>query len=189
MSPSARPVENVWKYPRPPALQKTASRLRVIWVHPGGKETTVADTTQGYRVLETSHPPTYYFPPSSILSPMQLRSSSARRTYCEWKGTAAYHDLVGEEGKVLSKGRIWSYPDPTGGFREIKDFLCFYCSSRSDESTAGSWKCLVDEDVAAPQAGDFYGSWVTPEITGGEKGFKGGESGGMILQGSSPAGY
>lgn len=37
----------------------------------------------------------------------------------------------------------------------LQDYLCFYCSSRSDESAVGSWKCLVDEDVASPQAGDF----------------------------------
>ena len=32
----------------------------------------------------------------------------------------------------------------------------------------------VDDDQVVPQEGDFYGSWITPEITGGDKGFKGG---------------
>ena len=45
--------ENVWDYPRPPALEKTPKRLRVLL---NGKE--IASTEQGYRVLETSHPPT-----------------------------------------------------------------------------------------------------------------------------------
>jgi uncharacterized protein (DUF427 family) len=48
-------VENVWDYPRPPRLEKTDRRLRVLL-----DGVTVADTTRGYRVLETSHPPTYY---------------------------------------------------------------------------------------------------------------------------------
>lgn len=30
------------------------------------------------------------------------------------------------------------------------------------------------KDVVQAQEGDFYGSWITPEITGGERGFKGG---------------
>ena len=49
----AQDQENVWDYPRPPALQKTPKRLRVLM---SGKE--IANTSQGYRVLETSHPPT-----------------------------------------------------------------------------------------------------------------------------------
>lgn len=50
-------------------------------------------------------------------------------------------------------------------------YLCFYATSKSQE---GAWRCYVDDDEAKAQEGDFYGSWVTPEITGGEKGFKGG---------------
>jgi uncharacterized protein (DUF427 family) len=49
--------ESVWDYPRPPRLKKCAARLRVIF---GGR--TIADTTSGSRVLETSHPPVYYIP-------------------------------------------------------------------------------------------------------------------------------
>ncbi|MCA1900101.1 MAG: DUF427 domain-containing protein, partial [Chloroflexi bacterium] len=51
--------ESVWDYPRPPRLEATPRRLRVIFA---GE--TVADTQSGLRVLETSHPPVYYFPPS-----------------------------------------------------------------------------------------------------------------------------
>ena len=53
----ARPIENVWNYPRPPRLERTPARLRVVWEgKDGGGPLTVADTTAGYRVLETSHP-------------------------------------------------------------------------------------------------------------------------------------
>lgn len=119
----ARPVENVWKYPRPPRLERTQARLRVVWEAKDGHRTTIADTNQGYRVLETSHPPTYYFPPASVAQQF-LRPSSARQTYCEWKGKAAYHDLVvpsGQgEGTIAAKGKIWTYPTPTTAFQEIK---------------------------------------------------------------------
>lgn len=122
--PSPRAIENVWSYPRPPALQPTPARLRVVWRYPSGQERTIAETRKGYRVLETSHPPTYYFPREDVRGG-SLQESSARSTYCEWKGRAKYWDLVGDGDEsgaqtLLTKGRIWSYPDPTPGFRSIK---------------------------------------------------------------------
>ncbi|PWN28504.1 DUF427-domain-containing protein [Jaminaea rosea] len=173
MSKTVRPVESVWNYPRPPRLEPTSSRLRVIWESKdGGEKRTVAETTKGYRVLETSHPPTYYFPPSSIDMSL-LRPSTARRTMCEWKGQATYHDLVlpSDNSTIAARGRAWSYPEPVPEFKSIKDYLCFYASP---QSKVGTWRCYVDDDEVTAQEGDFYGSWVTPEITGGERGFKGG---------------
>lgn len=57
--------EDVWKYPRPPLLQRTPkwvrlvvmadqSRLQVVWTASDGSEIVVADTERGYRVCETS---------------------------------------------------------------------------------------------------------------------------------------
>lgn len=230
MSRRTRPTENVWNYPRPPLLEPTPARLRVVWqrgrgtADGQGEVETVAHTTRGWRVCETSHPPTYYFPAEDLCPPFVLKPSSARQTYCEWKGKALYHDLYrqaaaapgggggGDDGKSsdatergqtatrlpsasssspsssssaqqsllpLVKGRIWSYPSPTAQFQPIKDYLCFYCTPGQGNNVAGpdgaTWKCFVDDDEATPQEGDFYGSWVTPEITGGTKGFKGGK--------------
>lgn len=46
--------ESVWDYPRPPALEATSKRLRVVYVDPkDGSEIVLADTKNGYRVLET----------------------------------------------------------------------------------------------------------------------------------------
>ncbi|GEP08714.1 hypothetical protein MGN01_05590 [Methylobacterium gnaphalii] len=53
--------ESVWNYPRPPRLERVDRRLRAVFA---GQ--TIADTTAGWRVLETSHPPTYYFPPDAV---------------------------------------------------------------------------------------------------------------------------
>jgi len=170
----SRAIENVWNYPRPPALQQYPHRLRVIWRDAQGQSTTIADTTSAYRVLETSHPPTYYLPPSDVRTEF-LRPSAARRTMCEWKGLATYHDLVSPiTNSPVVKARIWSYPETTPGFKDIAGYLAFYASSQTDEGNVGAWKCFVDEDEVIPQEGDFYGSWVTPEIQGGERGFKGG---------------
>ena len=54
--------ESVWDYPRPPRLEPTPRRVRVVL---GG--VTVADTRRALRVLESSHPPTYYVPPNEVL--------------------------------------------------------------------------------------------------------------------------
>ena len=45
----------MWRYPRPPALRRCHEPIQVIL---GGA--LIADTTQSWQVLETSHPPTYY---------------------------------------------------------------------------------------------------------------------------------
>ena len=52
----------------------------------------VADTTRGVRTLETSHPPTYYFPPNDVNS--SLLRPAAGGSICEWKGSARYFDVV-----------------------------------------------------------------------------------------------
>ena len=52
----------------------------------------MARTTASYRVLETSHPPTYYLPRAAFADGA-LRPV-AGTTHCEWKGQATYYDLV-----------------------------------------------------------------------------------------------
>lgn len=119
---------------------------------PSKQELVIAETTQGYRVLETSHPPTYYFPPSSVKMDL-IKPSKARRTMCEWKGMAAYHDLQfsKDQGPIVT-GRIWSYPQPTPGFASIKDYLCFYASSQTDPERLGHWKCVRSKKTPYPSA-------------------------------------
>ncbi|WRT68024.1 uncharacterized protein IL334_004999 [Kwoniella shivajii] len=160
--------EDVWKYPRPPALQRTPNRLRVVWTSTQGEETIIADTTEGYRVLETSHPPTYYLPPSSIKVPIQKTS---RQTYCEWKGKASYHTIRLSPNSASIENRIWSYPQPTATFSPIKDHFSFYASTGTNERNAGGkWRCYVDEEEVGVQEGDFYGGWITSNIKGKMKG-------------------
>ena len=49
------PEENVWSYPRSPKLERVEWEIVIRFV-----DTEIARTTRAHRVLETSHPPTYY---------------------------------------------------------------------------------------------------------------------------------
>ena len=82
-----------------------------------------------------------------------IKPSKARRTMCEWKGMAAYHDLQfsKDQGPIVT-GRIWSYPQPTPGFASIKDYLCFYASSQTDPERLGHWKCVRSKKTPYPSA-------------------------------------
>jgi uncharacterized protein (DUF427 family) len=150
-------LENVWDYPRPPALERVSKRLRVIF---NGE--TIADTTKGYRVLETSHPPVYYFPVEDIRR--EYFRKSERTTYCEWKGRCCYYHV--RVGNREAQNAAWYYPEPTEKFKPIANYVAFYPQLMDS--------CYVNDEKVTAQAGDFYGGWITKNITGGEKGFKGG---------------
>lgn len=149
--------ESVWDYPRPPRLEHRTKHLRVVFA---GQ--IIADTNQAYRVLETSHPPTYYLPPEAIqLDFLQLIPS--KQSFCEFKGTAQYWDIV--VGNQISKAAAWSYPDPSPAFAAIKNFVSFY-ANRVDA-------CFVNDEPVQAQEGDFYGGWITSDIVGPFKGASG----------------
>ena len=61
MHPQPDPVgpgqESVWSYPRPPILVPSVRRVVVRF---GG--VVVCETSRALRLLETSHPPTWYLP-------------------------------------------------------------------------------------------------------------------------------
>jgi len=141
--------ESVWDYPRPPRLEATTRRVRVIF---NGER--IADTHRAQRVLETSHPPVFYIPRADIRA--EFLSPTARRSFCEWKGVASYHTVT--VGDRSAPDAAWSYPDPNPAFAAIKDHLAFYPSKMDT--------CLVDDITVTAQPGDFYGGWITPEITG-----------------------
>lgn len=150
--------ESVWDYPRPPRLEPTARHLRVV--HAG---VVVAQTTRGLRILETSHPPVYYFPPDALMTKW-LREGKGRSTFCEFKGVASYWDLVRETGEVIPSV-AWSYAKPSSSYLALKDHLAFY-PGKVDE-------CWVDAERVVPQPGDFYGGWITADIKGPFKGLPG----------------
>jgi len=150
------PPENVWNYPRPPRLERVPQRLCVVL---GGE--TIADTADGWRVLETSHPPAYYLPPDAFVRGALV--ASARRSFCEWKGAAVYWTLAG--GGRTEHDAGWSYPDPTPDFAPIRDHVAVY-AGRMDA-------CFVGDEQVTPQPGGFYGGWITSNLTGPFKGAPG----------------
>jgi uncharacterized protein (DUF427 family) len=145
--------ESAWDYPRPPRLEPLTARLTVVL---GG--VTIADTTRGFRVLETSHPPNYYLPPDDIVPGALERS--AHRSFCEWKGRAHYFTVRG--GTRVEADAAWAYESPSPAFAAIKDHVAFY-AGRMDA-------CSVDGEVVVPQPGGFYGGWITAAVIGPFKG-------------------
>ena len=144
----------MWDYPRPPALERSD---RLVQVRFGGA--VIAESTAAWRVMETSHPPTWYIPRADI-DGQYLRRSSARSTLCEWKGSATYWDLTDGEGRVL-QAVGWSYEAPTPRFTAITGHLSFM---------PGQVECSIDSERVLPQAGGFYGGWITADVVGPFKG-------------------
>ena len=145
--------ESVWDYPRPPALVPCERRVRVEFA---GE--TVADSTAALRMLETASPPTIYVPRRDI-APGCLEPVSGH-TVCEWKGTAAYGDLV--VGEPRAQRAAWWYPDPVGAYARLLDHVAFF-PGRVDA-------CYLDDERVTPQEGDYYGGWITSDIQGPFKG-------------------
>ena len=154
--PIAPGQESVWDYPRPPAIRRSEEEIAVIL---GGE--TICETNLSWQVLETSHPPTYYLPRSSFVQG-SLRSAKGG-SYCEWKGEAAYLDVIGG-GQVAARAG-WYYPTPNGRYHQLRDHIAVYAAAMD--------RCLVDGEQVEPQPGGFYGGWVTSSVSGPFKGIPG----------------
>jgi uncharacterized protein (DUF427 family) len=148
--------ESVWDYPRPPRVETVARHIRVLF-----NNETIAETRRATRVLETSHPPVYYIPPSDVR--MELLTPTQQHTICEFKGAASYWTL--RVGDRAVENVAWSYQQPTAAFESIRGYLAFY-PGRVDA-------CFVDDEQVTPQEDDFYGGWITSAIIGPFKGGSG----------------
>ncbi len=154
MTPDPGPgTESVWDYPRPPRVAPDARRVTVTL---GG--VVVADTTRALRVLETSHPPTFYLPRADFAEGALRPAAGA--SFCEWKGHAAYLDIVG--GETVAARAAWFYPEPVPAFAALRDHVALYPGAMD--------ACHVAGERVRPQEGGFYGGWITDEIAGPFKG-------------------
>lgn len=156
--PTGPGEESVWGYPRPPRL---AADARLVEVHFGGQ--VVAATRRAVRHLETASPPTFYLPPDDVRS--EFLEPASGSSFCEWKGRAAYWDVVVRERRA--RQAAWSYAKPSAGFEPLAGWYAFY-PGRVDA-------CFVDGERVRPQPGPFYGGWLTDEIRGPVKGSPGTE--------------
>ncbi len=151
--------ESVWDYPRPPRVESVAEVVRVEFA---GQ--IVAQSRAALRVLETAAPPTFYLPRDDV-DPACLESASGASD-CEWKGRAAYWDVVA--GGRRSPRAAWSYADPYEEYAVLRDAVAFF-AGRVDA-------CWLGEERAIPQPGGFYGGWITSRVVGPFKGDPGSEA-------------
>jgi uncharacterized protein (DUF427 family) len=156
IAPNGKPVESVWEFPRPPSVERVDWRIRVV--HGGA---TIVDAPHAIRVLETSQAPAYYVDSDHVDHDHLV--ASAHRTGCEWKGLAAYADV--SAGGPVARNACWTYPEPTPRFEPIRDHWAFYAQSMDE--------CWVDDERVDPNDGDFYGGWITANVTGPFKGGRG----------------
>jgi uncharacterized protein (DUF427 family) len=145
--------ESVWDYPRPPRVEQSDS---LVEIRLGGR--VVARTTEAMRVLETSHPPTFYLPVAAFAEGV-LRPA-AGSSYCEWKGDASYLDVVTQARTAARAG--WTYPRPSPGFEALVDHVAVMPGAMD--------ACTVDGELVVPQQGGFYGGWITSRVVGPFKG-------------------
>jgi uncharacterized protein (DUF427 family) len=145
--------ESAWDYPRPPRVEPTDKHIRVIF-----NGVVIAESRRAKRGLETSHPPTYYIPQEDIR--MDMLAPTQRQSYSEFKGAASYWTIT--VGDHVSSNAAWIYANPQTGYESIRDYLAFY-ASRVDA-------VYVDDERVQPQAGDFYGGWITSNIVDPFKG-------------------
>ncbi len=144
--------ESVWAYPRPPRLERSSRHVRVELAG-----TVIADSDRALRVLETSHPPTYYVHPDDVV--WEHVRAAPGGSFCEWKGQASYWTV--EADRAVVEAGAWSYADPTAGFVELTDHVAFY---------PARFTCHLDDELVEPQPGGFYGGWVTKDLAGPFKG-------------------
>ena len=153
MADTDRPLEDVWAYPRPPALQPVDRPVRILFAG-----SVIASTDMALRVLETSHPPVYYLPPGAFAD--GVLEPAAGTSFCEWKGLARYWSI--RAGGRAALRVAWSYPEPTAAFAALRDHVAVYAGPMD--------ACFVGDEQVTPQPGGFYGGWVTRDLKGPFKG-------------------
>lgn len=143
----------MWDYPRPPRVEASAERVEV-WL--GG--VCIAASTRVLRVLETSHPPTYYLPADAFTAGALHATEGS--SWCEFKGRAAYFDVAGAD--AVAPRAAWTYPEPSPGFELLVGHVAVMPGAVD--------RCTVDGEIVTPQAGGFYGGWITGRVVGPFKG-------------------
>ena len=94
-------------------------------------------------------PPTFYLP--LVDAQRELLLPAGNGSFCERKGPARYWHLV--DGDRCLALIAWSYPQPLTGAEPLADGVAFH---------AHHLNCSVGGARVTPQAGDFYGGWITP---------------------------
>ena len=106
--------ESVWDYPRPPRLERTQRR------HRGGarRRRWSRRTSAALRVLETSHPPTYYLPRSAFADGALRPAGGGVVLRVEGPGGATSTCVGGDVSRPPRAA--WHYPTPTPAFARAR---------------------------------------------------------------------
>ena len=151
----------MWNYPRPPRVEPAAAELKIELA---GR--VIAWTTRGLRVLETSHPPVFFFPPGDVDATV-IRASDHAPSFCEFKGLCEYLDVYvsDDEREVSAPASAFTYVQPSPSYAILAGYIAFYAGPMD--------RCTVGGAVVTPQPGGFYSGWITPEVKGPFKGLEG----------------
>jgi uncharacterized protein (DUF427 family)/predicted MFS family arabinose efflux permease len=82
----------------------------------------VADTTAALRVEEAGYRAVYYVPIADV--DRSLIAPSSTTSYCPFKGTASYFDVVTPDGALADA--VWTYPSPYPAVADIAGHVAFY---------------------------------------------------------------
>lgn len=145
--------ESVWDYPRPAVLEDTDKQIEIVF-----NDIVIVKSDRVKRVIETSHPPSYYIPAEDIK--LEYFSQTPHRTFCEWKGWASYYQIRVNDKQV--NNAAWRFSQPSPNFSAIADHYSFYPSLMD--------ACYVNGELVTPQPGNFYGGWITSDVVGPFKG-------------------
>ncbi len=148
------PLESVWDYPLPPAIETSPLRAQVIF-----NGFLIADSTSTVRVLQTGLPPAYYFSPEDV-ELVYLRATG-NHSHCGYKGRAAYYDV--QVGDRCAPDGAWTYREPAPGYEVLTDRIAFYPNKMD--------ACLLGGEPVRIEAGDESGGWVTSNILGLSRGY------------------
>ena len=145
--------ESVWDYPRPPKLEMFEGHIRIEFAGD-----VICNSNKVFRILETSHPPTYYIPMTDFIK--GVLQPAKKTSYCEYKGIATYFDI--RSNNKEAKLSAWTYHNPNTRYESIKDHVAVYAHMVDS--------CFVNDEKVQAQKGDFYGGWITSNIVGPFKG-------------------
>ena len=111
-------------------------------------------------VLETSHPPSWYLPeddwlPGPCAPPTEAACASGRA----WPTTSTFGAVTGRQP---ARHGPTAPPPPSFAGGGGRGTVAVY--------PAAVDSCTVDGERVRPQAGGFYGGWVTSDVTGPFKG-------------------
>lgn len=112
--------EQVHGHLRDPFHRVDARRLAML-VRISYGEQVIALSGAAMVLSETGLPNRYYVPFTDVHRDMLVPSRT--RTYCPYKGRAAYWNLRVGDGEIADVG--WSLPEPLKDGRDVRDHICF----------------------------------------------------------------